>query len=92
MSQKAVAELYGNCFQIISQYERRAYQLLKAKNRIQNAAEFYGYTCSMAYGGTLGFFKQKGTSTTEFMAIKNIERKEKINKINELLDDMIWEV
>jgi DNA-binding XRE family transcriptional regulator len=44
---------------------------LRANPRIQKAAE--AYFPSLAYRGGMGFFKATGMSTTEYIALKNIE-------------------
>lgn len=93
MSQKVVAEVLGNSYQMIGRYERKAYQLLKAKEAIQRAAEFYDCNHnSMLYHDTLSFYKNHGMSAIEYMVIKKEEFEEKKNKVNQLLDDMVWEV
>lgn len=92
MTQAEIANKYGISDRRISQYEHKAYRLLKAKEAVQNVAEFYGFGCSVAYHGSLKFFKQKGMSSTEYLAMKKIECEEKENKVNKLLDNMVWEV
>lgn len=93
LSQKSVAENLGISAERIRQYEHRAYQLLKAKEAIQRAAEFYDCNHnSMLYHDTLSFYKNHGMSAIEYMVIKKEEIEEKKNKVNQLLDDMVWEV
>ena len=93
MSQKAVAEHFGVSLSRVGQYKHRAYQLLKAKEAIQRAAEFYDCNHnSMLYHGILSFYKNHGMSAIEYMVIKKEELEEKKNKVNQLLDDMVWEV
>lgn len=93
LSQKSVAECFGISMSGIQQYEHRAYQLLKVRDEIQKAAEFYGCdNNSMLYHDTLSFYKNHGMSAVEYMVIKKEELEEKKNKVSQLLDDMIWEV
>lgn len=93
LSQKSVAECFGISMSGIQQYEHRAYQLLKVRDEIQKAAEFYGCdNNSTLYHDTLSFYKNHGMSAVEYMVIKKEELEEKKNKVNQLLDDMIWEV
>lgn len=93
LSQKSVAENLGISAERIRQYEHKAYQLLKAKEAIQRAAEFYG-CCnnSLLYHDSFSFYKNHGMSAIEYMVIKKEELEEKKNKVNQLLDDMVWEV
>ncbi len=93
MSQKAVAEVFGISAERIRQHEHKAYLLLKAKEAIQRAAEFYDCSNnSMLYHDTFSFYKNHGMSAIEYMVIKKEELEEKKNKVNQLLDDMVWEV
>ena len=68
LSQKSVAEIFGVSLSRVGQYEHRAYQLLKAKEAIQRAAEFYDCNHnSMLYHDTLSFYKNHGMSAIEYI-------------------------
>lgn len=91
LTQSDIAEKYDVSPERIRQYEHKAYSLLKKKEAIQNAAEFYGVNCSITYHGGCGFFKQYGSST-EFLALKSIELEERKSKVDKMIDNMVWEV
>jgi len=93
LSQKSAAKNLGISAERIRQYEHKAYQLLKAKEAIQMAAEFYDCNHnSLLYHDSFSFYKNHGMSAIEYMVIKKEELEEKKNKVNQLLDDMVWEV
>lgn len=54
----------------------RALTALRRSKKVYEAADIYGYDCGKAYHWGFGHFKNTNTSSTEFLAIKRIEREE----------------
>lgn len=61
----------------IRQIERKALITLKKKEQIQDIAKQWGYQCKQAYHYGLQRFKDTGTSSTEFIAMRRLSIEER---------------
>lgn len=70
----------------IRQIERKALITLKKKKQIQDIAEQWGYQCQQAYHYGLQRFKDTGTSSTEFIALRRIEIEQRLAAVDEMIN------
>ncbi|HHZ05805.1 MAG TPA: sigma-70 family RNA polymerase sigma factor [Clostridiales bacterium] len=75
----------------VRQYERTAFNVLRNMEKVQRAADYYGYGSAAYYQTGLYAFKNSGMSSTEKIALKHIEYDERKVKLQTMLDDMVWE-
>lgn len=83
-----IAEQMSVSTERVRQLKKRAIQLLKRSRKAKEAAEIYGYGCGQSYHWGFGRFKETGTSSTEFLAIKRIENDESRCRISEQAQDL----
>lgn len=70
----------------IRQIERKALITLKKKKQIQDIAKQWGYQCQQAYHFGLQRFKDTGTSSTEFIALRRIEIEQRLAAVDEMIN------
>lgn len=75
--------------QRIEQLELKARLLLRKKQSVIYMAEVYGYDCRLNYKYGVQKFKDTMTSSTEYIALKNLEIAKGFGKINDLLDKIV---
>jgi len=73
----------------VEQIEKKALHLLAMQQEVKDMAEYYGYDCRLAYRYGFERFKDTMTSSTELIALKNIEIQEHLSKITGLLDELV---
>lgn len=70
----------------IRQMEKNAIKLLKQKENLQKIAKNFGYDSSAMYNSSgFGYWKNHGSSITEYIALKRIEIEEKTKKLDDAL-------
>ncbi|KXG42660.1 sigma-70 family RNA polymerase sigma factor [Tepidibacillus decaturensis] len=73
----------------VEQIEKKALHLLSKKQWLQYLAiERFGYDSRISYKYGVQKFKDRRTSSTEFIAMKNIQIQEEISKVDNLLNNI----
>lgn len=80
-----ISELLNISRTRVQHMEQFAYKTLYDKKTIMEAAEFYGYDSAASYHYGVSRFKNTFTSSTEYVAIKNITLQEKMKKLDNKL-------
>ena len=62
--------------------KNRALGLLRRNAELKEIAGMYGYGCAQAYYWSFGHYKNTGTSSTEFLALKRIEYEEECKRVS----------
>lgn len=83
-----IAEQMSVSTERVRQLKNRAIKLLRRSRKAKEAAEIYGYGCGQSYHWGFGRFKETGSSSTEFLAIKRIENAESRRCISEQAQDL----
>lgn len=73
----------------VQQIERKTLHILEKMDEVQEAAQYYGYTGHNAYGYTFTRFKQTGSSSVEFLALKHVEQAEEMKKLDAVFDEIM---
>lgn len=89
MSLDAIGTQHGITRERVRQLEINAIRQLRHNQRIREAAMLLDYGSYGAYHWGVQRFKDTGTSSTEAIAIKNIEREEMVSRQNKKLDETI---
>lgn len=67
--------------QRVRQLRDEGIKALKGNQKVKEAAEIFGYGSYQAYHWSIGRFKDTGTSSTEFLALKHISQQEEQKRI-----------
>lgn len=85
-------EAIGNRLNIsgerVRQIRTTAIRTLRGNRHLKEAAEVYGYNSQSAYHGGLQRFRETGSSSTEYLAIKHIEQVERKAALMEQAHDL----
>lgn len=90
MTLEAVGKQLGITKEAVRQHESNAFRLLRKKQEVQESAMLLDY--GPAYKWGFQKFKDKGCSSTEFLAIRNIERQEYIESITRSYEESLQKV
>ena len=64
----------------VRQLQNKGIKLLRRNHKLKELADLYGYGCAQAYHWGVRHYKNTGTSSTEFLALKHIEQEESIQR------------
>jgi len=65
----------------VRQLRNKGIKTLRTNRKVKEAAEIFGYGSYRAYHWGVGHFRNTGTSSTEFLALKHIQQQEKQEQI-----------
>lgn len=72
----------------VRQLKFDAISTLRRCNNLKRLAEMFGYNCQQAYNWGLGRWRNTGTSSTEFLAMKHIELQESKKEVTQQTADL----
>lgn len=72
----------------VRQLKLKALRLLHGNKKVKQAAECFDYECNQNYHWGVGRFKNSGTSSTEYVALKHIAQEQARKTLTEQADDL----
>ena len=91
-TQHQIAEEMSVSSARVQQLQSKAFSILKKTSDIQEAAQYYGYDCGIAYNYTMARFKHTHTSSVEHIALKHLHISELLDKYDKKYKGVISDV